>query len=76
MFSWLTAILEFFNGIVDIFRKYLDSKKSDELIDQGKELQNADLAKKEIESVREQTEILTKDVSKEDLIKQLESGEF
>ena len=50
--------------------------KSSELIAQGKNEQQAELAKEEIEINRKQTEILSQEVTKEETIKKLEDGTF
>jgi hypothetical protein len=77
MFSGIwVAVLGLFSGIVQIFAKVLEQLKTNELINQGKELQQAEIAKEEIETSRQQTEILTKDQTREETIKKLEDGSF
>jgi hypothetical protein len=50
--------------------------KKDELINQGREREQADIAKEEINVNREQTEILTKDQTREETVKKLDDGTF
>lgn len=77
MFSglWVT-VLGLLNGLVQVFARVLEQLKRDELVNQGKELQQAEIAKDEIEVNRQQTEILTKDQTREETAKKLEDGTF
>jgi short-subunit dehydrogenase len=77
MFGGLWAtILGLVSGIVSIITQVLEKIKKDELIRQGREQEQADIAKEEINVTREQTEILTKDQTREETIKKLEDGNF
>jgi hypothetical protein len=77
MFSgiWVT-VLGLLNGLVQVFARVLEQLKKDELITQGKELQQAEIAKEEIDMNRQQTEILTKDQTREETAKKMEDGSF
>lgn len=72
---WVT-LLGLFSGLVQVFARVLEQLKRDELVTQGKELQQAEIAKDEIEVNRQQTEILTKDQTREETAKKLEDGTF
>lgn len=79
MLSWATvvsAILGLVKGIVSLFNKSVEWFKEKALIKMGRELQTAEQAKEEIEINRKQTEILTQERTKEDVVKKLESGKF
>lgn len=72
----LTTILAFFTSIFKFGMNIFEYIKSSELISQGKNEQQAELAKEEIEINRQQTEILSQEVTKEETIKKLEDGTF
>jgi len=72
---WST-ILGLVSGIVSIIAQVLEKIKKDELINQGREREQADIAKEEINVNREQTEILTKDQTREETVKKLDDGTF
>jgi short-subunit dehydrogenase len=72
---WST-ILGLVSGIVSIIAQVLEKIKKDELIRQGREQEQADIAKEEINVNRQQTEILTKDQTREETVKKLEDGNF
>ena len=77
MFSgiWVT-ILGLLSGLVSIFSKVMEDLKKEELKNQGKIEQQAEIAKDEVEKTREQTEILTQDRTREDVVKRLDDGTF
>ena len=72
---WAT-ILGLLSGLVSVFSKVMDHLKTQDMINQGKALQQAEIAKDEIEKSREQNEILTQDRTKEDVVKRLNDGTF
>ena len=72
---WST-ILGLVSGIIAIVARVLEQMKKDELINQGREREQADIAKEEINVNREQTEILTKDQTREETVKKLDDGTF
>lgn len=72
----LATILAFFTSIFKFGMNIFEYIKSSELISQGKNEQQAELAKEEIEINRKQTEILSQEVTKEETIKKLEDGTF
>jgi len=74
--SWLSVILGLLSGVVQGLLKVFDAIKTQELINQGRTLEQADRAKDEIEINRQQTEILAQNQSKEETIKKLEDGTF
>jgi hypothetical protein len=74
--SFITSILAFFSSIFKFGMTVFEYIKSSELIAQGKNEQQSELAKEEIEINRKQTEILSQEVTKEETIKKLEDGSF
>lgn len=74
--GWITTILGFLSSLSQIISKVLDYFREKNLINQGKALQQAEIAKDEININREQTEILSQDRTKEETIKRLEDGTF
>ena len=76
MVSITTIILGLLNGALGLFNKLIEYAKEIRLINFGREQQVSDLAKEEIEINRKQTEILTQDRTKEDVIKKMENGDF
>jgi len=72
---WAT-ILGLLSGLVSVFSKVMEHLKTQEMINQGKALQQAEIAKDEIDKSREQNEILTQDRTKEDVVKRLNDGTF
>ena len=74
--GFLATILGFLNGLFSFGSKILEYIKANELINRGKADQQADIAKDEIIINREQTAILTKEVTKEDTIKKMKDGTF
>ena len=77
MFSgiWVT-ILGLLSGLVSVFSKVMENLRNQELKNQGKIEQQAEIAKDELEKSREQNEILVQDRTKEDVVKRLEDGTF
>lgn len=69
-------ILGFFSGLFGSLTRILDMFKTKKTLDQGRALQQADQAKREIALQRQETEILTQKLTKEDVIKKLEDGKF
>lgn len=79
MLTWASitsAVLGLVRGIITLFNKSVEWFKEKALIKMGRDLEAAELAKKEIDINREQTEILTQDRSKKDTEKRLEEGTF
>jgi hypothetical protein len=72
---WVT-ILGLLSGLVSVLSKVFEQLKTTELINQGKSLQQAEIAKDELEKSREQNEILVQDRTKEDVVKRLDDGTF
>ena len=76
MLSITSIILGLFNGALGLFNKLIEYAKEVRLINFGREQQVSDLAKEEIEINRKQTEILTQERTKEEVIKKMEDGSF
>lgn len=76
MISITTIILGLFNGALGLFNKMIEYVKEVRLINFGREQQVSDLAKEEIEINRKQTEILSQERTKEEVIKKMEDGTF
>lgn len=74
--SWITVILGFLSGLFKSLTGILDVIKSQDLINRGKEEQQTEIAKDEIEINREQTQILSQERTREETIKKLEDGTF
>jgi hypothetical protein len=72
----LTAILGFLSGFFSVFSRILEYFKKEEIKNEGKNEIVKDIAVKEVELNRKQTEVLIKDEKREDTIKKLESGTF
>lgn len=72
----LTAILGFLSGFFSVFSRILEYFKKEEIKNEGKNEIVKDIAVKEVELNRRQTEVLIKDEKREDTIKKLESGTF
>lgn len=72
----IATLLAFFTSIFKFGMNIFEYIKSSELISQGKNEQQAELAREEIEINRKQTEILSQEVTKEETIKKLEDGTF
>ena len=72
----LTAILGFLSGFFSVFSRILEYFKKQELKNEGKTELTKEIAVKEVEITRKQTEVLIKDEKREDTIKKLENGTF
>lgn len=72
----LTAILGFLSGFFSVFSKILEYFKKEEIKNEGKNEVVKEIAVKEVEINRRQTEVLIKDEKREDTIKKLENGTF
>lgn len=72
----LTAILGFLSQLPKLFSKVLDYFREKKLVQTGKELEAAELAKKEIDINRQQTEILSQTRTKEQTEEKLRHGKF
>lgn len=72
----LTAILGFLSGFFSVFSRILEYFKKEELKNEGKTELTKEIAVKEVEITRKQTEVLIKDEKREDTIKKLENGTF
>lgn len=72
---WVT-ILGLLSGLVSIFSKVMEDLKKQDLKNQGKIEQQAEIAKDELEKSREQNEILVQDRTREDVAKRLDDGTF
>lgn len=74
--SYVTAVLGFFAGFFKAFGRILDMLKTKKNVEHGRVLEQADLAKRENELLRKETEVLTESRKKDDVVKKLESGTF
>jgi hypothetical protein len=72
---WLT-ILGFVNGAISLFNKALDWVKELKFVNYGRELQQAEDAKREAQITRETSEILAEDRTKEQTAKRMDEGTF
>lgn len=72
----LTAILGFLSGFFSVFSRILEYFKKEEIKNDGKNELAKEIAEKEIEINRKQTEVLIKDEKREETIKKLENGTF
>lgn len=72
----LTAILGLLSGFFSVFSRILEYFKKEELKNEGKTEVIKEIAVKEVEITRKQTEVLIKDEKREDTIKKLENGTF
>lgn len=63
-------------SLLNILDKYRDYVKRKQDIEQGRKEIEAEIAKNEAAIVRDQTEILTKDVTKEETTNKLDMGKF
>jgi hypothetical protein len=72
----LTAILGFLSGFFSVFSRILEYFKKEEIKNEGKNEIVKEIAVKEVEINRRQTEVLIKDEKREDTIKKLENGTF
>lgn len=72
----ITAILGFLSGFFSVFSRILEYFKKEEIKNEGKNEIVKEIAVKEVEITRKQTEVLIKDEKREDTIKKLESGTF
>lgn len=74
--SLLNTILGLLGGLWGFATKVFDYFKEKSLLAMGRTLEQGDLAKKEAEDIRKTSEILAKEVTKEDTEKKLEDGTF
>lgn len=74
--SIVASILGLIKGITGLYNRALDYFREKRLIKTGRELEAAELAKKEIEINREQTEILSQTRTKEETEEKLKHGKF
>ena len=72
----ITTILGFLSGFFSVFSRILEYFKKEEIKNEGKNEIVKEIAVKEVEINRGQTEVLIKDEKKEDTIKKLENGTF
>jgi hypothetical protein len=72
----LNTLLGFLGGIWGLATKVFDYFREKSLLAMGRTLEQGDLAKKEAEVVRQTSEILAKEVTKEETEKKLEDGTF
>jgi hypothetical protein len=72
----ITTILGFLSGFFSVFSRILEYFKKEEIKNEGKNEIVKEIAVKEVEINRRQTEVLIKDEKKEDTIKKLENGTF
>ena len=72
---WLT-VLGLVGGIVRGFNKVLDWFKEIKWTNVGKELEQAEAAKHEAEVIRETSEIIAEDRTREETVKRMEDGTF
>lgn len=76
MGSIVTAVLGFLSGIWSFAAKVLDYLKEKSLVAMGRALEQGDIAKRDAEATREASEILAKEVTKEQTIEKLKDGTF
>jgi hypothetical protein len=74
--SFLTSILGFFSGVWDFAAKVLEYLKEKSLVAMGRSLEQGDIAKRDAEATREASEILAKEVTKEQTVEKLKDGTF
>lgn len=74
--SYVTAVLGFFSGFFKTFGRILDMLNTKKNVEHGRVLEQADLAKREAELNRKETEVLIEKRTKDDVAKKLESGTF
>lgn len=74
--AFWTVLLGFLTGFFNTASRIFDFLKTKQVLDQGRKLEQAEQAKTEVELAREQTEILTRDQTREDTIKKMEDGSF
>lgn len=72
---WLT-ILSLVSGLVSFANKFLVYIKTQQDINTGKTIQNAELKQKEAEIAIKQAEIISQPKTKEETINQLDNGKF
>jgi hypothetical protein len=70
------ALVGMMTGLAKVFSKALELWKTEEMIQQGKSLQQAEIAKEEVAINRETSEIIAADVPEEETIRKLENGSF
>ena len=75
MFSWAT-ILGFLSGIMKVVSQILEFAKIKQAVEQGKVIEQGEIAKKELELDKAQDEILMREQTKDETVKQLETGKF
>lgn len=68
----ISLISSLWSGIVKVF----DYLKEMTFVKHGRDLERAEITKQDSDIEREQSEILTKDVSREEVIKKMEDGTF
>lgn len=74
--SYVAAILGFFSGAFKAFGRILDMFRTQRDVNQGRALEQAEQAKRENELMRQETEVLTENRTKDDVTKKLENGTF
>lgn len=72
---WLT-ILSLVSGVVSFANKFLEYMKTQENINIGKKIENANTKEKEAEIAIKQAEIIVQPKTKEEVEKQLDNGKF
>lgn len=73
--SW-TSILGLLSGIWTFATKVVEWMKEKALIAMGRALEQGDLAKKDAEATRTASEIMQKEVTREETIDKMKKGEF
>jgi len=74
--NWLSIIMGFFSGFFNTASRLLDFFKEKAYIEQGKALQQAEIAKKEAEIAKKQSAIISQERTREETIKRMEDGTF
>jgi len=74
--SWLSLIGSLFGGIWNFATKVLDWMKEKALIGLGRALEQGDLAKKDAEATRTASEIMQKEVTRDETIEKMRKGDF
>lgn len=76
MLSFIGAIVSLFSGLFSFFGKVADYVKERQLRNEGRKELQGEIAKKEAEVSRKQSEIFLRDDDREKTAKDLEEGKF
>jgi hypothetical protein len=73
---YLSTIVGFVSGLFQSLSKLLDIFKTTKNIEQGRQLEQAEQAKRESKLTRKETVVLTEKRTKKDVIQKLKNGKF